>query len=250
MSSIALLGRAYQNYINSVSLESRHQYGYILKKYMAFHGLTDVDELIKQDPKAIEQQIIDYIISQEGAARATKSLRLAAIVTFYSINNVVLNRKRLGKFLGPRQKKVMDRPYTLAEIEKMLAVSDERMRCIVLILTSTGMRIGGLAGLKISSLKKIEEYGLYRLTVYEGSSEEYICFTTSECASALDFYLSQREMWGEKLKPDSPLIRKEFDRRDPLAIAYPKPIQPRSYDGRIQEMLDSAGVTRVERYVG
>jgi site-specific recombinase XerD len=126
----------------------------------------------------------------------------------------------------------------------MLKVSDERMKCVVLILTSTGMRIGGLAGLKISSLKKIDEYGLYRLTVYEGSSEEYICFTTPECASAIDFYLGQREMWGEKLKPDSPLIRREFDRRDPLA--YPRPIQPRSYDGRIQEMLDAAGVTRIE----
>jgi integrase len=213
---------------------------------MAFHGLTDAEQLIKQDPKVIEQQIIDYIISQEGVARATKSLRLAAVVTFYSINDVALNRKRLGKFLGPRQKRVIDRPYTLEEISRMLAVSDERMRCIVLILTSTGMRIGGLAGLKISSLKMMEHFGLYRLTVYEGSSEEYICFTTPECTAIIDFYLSQRKMWGEKLKPDSPLIRKEFDRRDPLAIACPRPIQPRSYDGRIQQMLEAAGVTRVE----
>jgi hypothetical protein len=96
------------------------------------------------------------------------------------------------------------------------------MRVIVLILTSTGIRIGGLAGLKISSLKKIEEFGLtlYRLTVYEGSSEEYICFTTPECTSAIDFYLSQREMWGEKLKPDSPLIRKEFDRRSMSNLTF------------------------------
>ena len=108
----------------------------------------------------------------------------------------------------------------------MLAVSDERMKCVVLILTSTGMRIGGLAGLKISSLKKMEEYGhkIYRLTVYEGSSEEYICFTTSECASVIDLYLGQREMWGEKLKPDNPLIRREFDRKDPIAISCPRPI--------------------------
>jgi integrase len=185
MSSIALVGRAYQNYINSVSLESRNQYSYILKKYMSFHNLTDADALIRQDPKVIEQQIIDYIISQEGVPRATKSLRLAAVVSFYSINDVILNRKRLGKLLGPRQKRVRDRPYTLEEISKMLSVSDERMRCIVLILTSTGMRVGGLAGLKISSLTKIGKYGLYRLTVYEGSSEEYICFTTPECASSL-----------------------------------------------------------------
>jgi hypothetical protein len=77
------------------------------------------------------------------------------------------------------------------------------------------------------------EFGLYRLTVYEGSSEEYICFTTPECASAIDFYLSQREMWGEKLKPDSPLIRKEFDRRDPFAIHY----GPVYYAGIVSDAL-------------
>jgi integrase len=135
--AVALVGRAYQNYINSVSLESRHQYGYILKKFMDFHNLTNADELIKQDQKIIEQQIIDYIISQEGVARATKSLRLAALVTFYSINDVTLNRKRLGKFLSPRLERVRDRPYTFEEISRMLAVSDERLKVIVFILTST-----------------------------------------------------------------------------------------------------------------
>ncbi len=40
------------------------------------------------------------------------------------------------------------------------------MRVIVLILTSTGIRIGGLAGLKISSLKKIEEFGLTQKNTY------------------------------------------------------------------------------------
>ena len=83
MSAVTLMGRAYQNYLNSVSPESRHQYDYILKKHMAFHGLTDAEQLIKQDPKVIEQQVIDYIISQEGVARATKSLRLAAVCVIY-----------------------------------------------------------------------------------------------------------------------------------------------------------------------
>ena len=41
--AVALGGRAYQNYIKSVSEESRHQYSYILKKYMDFHDLTDAD---------------------------------------------------------------------------------------------------------------------------------------------------------------------------------------------------------------
>jgi integrase len=227
-SEVILAGRGYQNFVNSISSEeSRRQYVYILKKYMEFLQLTDVEDLIKQDPRIIEQQIIDYIISLnvKGVSRATKSLRMAAIVSLYSINDVTLNRKRLGKFLGPQQRQVKDRPYTMEEISKMLNVSDERMKVIVLLLASTGMRVGGLAGLKISSLHKIEEFELYHVTVYENSSEEYICFTTPEAASAIDFYLDLRKRRSEKLQPESPLIRKEFNRLDPLAMSYPRPIQ-------------------------
>jgi hypothetical protein len=48
---------------------------------MDFLGITDVEELLtKPDPRVIEQQIIDYMISLQGLSRATKSLRLAAVV--------------------------------------------------------------------------------------------------------------------------------------------------------------------------
>jgi integrase len=193
LSNVVLVGRAYQNFVNSLSSpESRKQYTYILKKYMAFLGVKDVEALIKIDPKVVEQQIIDYMISLDGLglSRATKSLRMAAVVALYSINDITLNRKRLNKFLGPKQRALKDRPYTKEEITKMLNVSDERMRVIVLILTSTGMRCGGLAGLKIGNIHKIEEYSLYKITVYEESAEEYTCFTTPEAAAAIDFYLS------------------------------------------------------------
>jgi integrase len=213
---------------------------------MEFLGVNDVDELIKQDPKVIEQQIIDYIISLQGLSRATKSLRMAAIVSLYSINDVTLNRKRLGKFLGPKQRLLKDRPYTIEEISKMLNVSDERMKVIILILASTGMRLGGLSGLKVGNIHKIEEFHLYRLTVYEGSSGEYICFCSPEAATAIDFYLDLRTRCGEKIRPESPLIRKEFDRLDPMAVSYAKPILTKSYDSLLQEMLEVAGVTKIE----
>ena len=87
---------------------------------MEFSQITPVDNLVRKDPKLIEQQIIDYIISlnAKGVSRSMKSLRLAAIVAFYSINDVTLNRKKLGKFLGPRQKQVKDRLWTIYHIIK------------------------------------------------------------------------------------------------------------------------------------
>ncbi|MGB8132578.1 MAG: hypothetical protein WCE99_00165 [Nitrososphaeraceae archaeon] len=72
-----------------------------MKKYMEFVGAKKV-ELIRQDPKIIEQQIIDFMVSLQGLSRATNSLRMAAVVAPYSINDITLNRKRLSKFLGPK----------------------------------------------------------------------------------------------------------------------------------------------------
>ncbi|MGA7602402.1 MAG: hypothetical protein WCE33_04890 [Nitrososphaeraceae archaeon] len=73
-----------------------------MKKYMELVGAKKV-ELIRQDPKIIEQQIIDFMVSLQGLSRATKSLRMAAVVAPYSINDITLNRKRLSKFLGQKQ---------------------------------------------------------------------------------------------------------------------------------------------------
>jgi hypothetical protein len=72
-----------------------------MKKYMELVGAKKV-ELIRQDPKIIEHQIIDFMVSLQGLSRATKSLRMAAAVAPYSINDITLNRKRLSKFLGPK----------------------------------------------------------------------------------------------------------------------------------------------------
>jgi hypothetical protein len=69
---------------------------------MEFLGAKNVEELIRQDPKIIEQQIIDFMISLQGLSRARKSLRMAAVIALYLIDDITLNRKRLSKFLGPK----------------------------------------------------------------------------------------------------------------------------------------------------
>ena len=40
-----------------------------------------------------------------------------------------------------------DRAYTHEEIGKMLEIADERMRAVILLLASTGMRIGAIPSL-------------------------------------------------------------------------------------------------------
>lgn len=73
-----------------------------------------------------------------------------------------------------------DRAYTHEEIHTLLDIADERFRTIILILASTGIRIGALSLLKLKHLQDS------KLTVYENTKEEYITFITPECQKAVD----------------------------------------------------------------
>ena len=86
------------------------------------------------------------------------------------------------------------------------------------------MRLAGLTDLKIRNLSEIQINGImiYQITVYEGSKEEYITFCTPECARAIDSYFAYRERSGEKLDPNSPLVREQFDSTDLICVKNPK----------------------------
>jgi hypothetical protein len=80
-------------------------------------------------------------------------------------------------------------------------------------MVSAGLRIGAVPLLKIKHLERIgKDGGVYKVTAYADSKKDkYVTFTTPEATKAIDDYLKTREIKGEKLKPDSPLFRKEFD---------------------------------------
>ena len=85
------------------------------------------------------------------------------------------------------------------------------MTASTLLMCSGGLRVGALEPLLISHLERKGD--LYKVNVYKGQKGRgrYFTFCTPECAKAIDTYLEFRERCGEKLGPDSPLFRKDFD---------------------------------------
>jgi integrase len=139
-------------------------------------------------------------------------------------------------YLGEYKRVVRDKAYTTEQIGQALQNTDQRMRMIILILASTGCRIGALPGLTLGDLTKLPDYGLYKITFYEGTNNEYYTFTTRECAqTGIDSYLEYRKRCGEKISFDknlnrwepegTPLIRLSFDATDSFqASRQVKPI--------------------------
>src|SRR3954453_10847126 len=211
--------KEYLNFINSLRSEATiAMYQFSLRNYLQYIRTNRVSSLVKQDTKTIEKQLIEYLVDlrrNQKLSYSSLSLRLAALRKFYEMNDIVLNWKKVSNYLGENVKIFKDRAYTREEIQQLLAKADERTKVVILLLASTGMRIGAVPDLKLKHLTKVNNYNLYQITVYQNTKDEYYCFSSPECATAVDSYIAYRERCYEKIGPDSPLIREQFDRNNP-----------------------------------
>ena len=174
--------RLESNFLNSInSKATRKMYQFCFQKYTEFAN----DNLIT-DSKTIENQLIDFLLYLKNRGLASKSVKsyFCAITHYYTMNDIVLNRKKITKFIDTdERKKHKNAAYTTEQIHKLLDVCDERTKAIVLLYVSTGMRLAALPALKIADFKLQLQDGLYlyQITVYQGYKEEYITFCTPEC---------------------------------------------------------------------
>ena len=127
--------------------------------------------------------------------------------------------------------------------------TNTRTRAIILLLASTGIRIGAVHPLRLRSLSKVDNYGLYQITIYENTSEEYITFCRPEADRAIDSYLELRSRAGEVLNQDSPLFRQDFDASDHLqAKNYVRPLKgPESLTSTMRRILHMSPLMNARR---
>ena len=70
-----------------------------------------------------------------------ESQDVSTIITFYDLNEVILNRKKIYRYLGEEERPIENRGYNTEKIRKMLQVSDEKVRAILLLLASRGCEL-------------------------------------------------------------------------------------------------------------
>jgi hypothetical protein len=108
-------------------------------------------------------------------------------------------------------------------------------------MLSSGLRIGGLHELQLGDIKKIDEFGLYMIWVYNRSRKHrYYTFCSRECTAAIDEYLSYRQKFGDPLKSTSPLIRDKFSVDNPFTAQAPRLLSLRSMSLMFEEVLKHA----------
>jgi site-specific recombinase XerD len=234
-------------YLSSLKSDyTRKSYKVYLDKYLKITGYKDVNELLGRQPKEIESELIEFIISlkESGSKFSTISNYVQPILGLCKISDIVLNQWKVNKYIPSYVRNRKTREYKVHEIQAMLDIAKERERCICLLLSSSGLRINGLCGLTIGSLTEVGDGEIYQICVYENDVEwEYVTFCTTEAKRSLLTYLNMRKMLGEDVtNPLHPLIRQEFNKRDPFAAAHPKPVTATSMSYILRELAQAAGI--------
>jgi integrase len=223
-----------------------------LSLFCKFHN-TDPDQLIQLNTGELKIMVLNYIIhlkkiAKHSAGKPRKGqlsvnsvkLYLKGVKSFLEFNEMALPWKKIAKFY-PDDVTNSYRSYTKEEIKKLLSVADPRDRCIILLMASSGIRVGAIQTLKVKSIKRLDgDVGI--VTVYPESKDSvYATLVTPEFLNSLDEYLKYRKSQGEKVSAESWLIRDKFAT---FSNKTNKPIPPsdRSIRKQMRFLIMKAGL--------
>lgn len=249
------LSDAFRNFVIHIRApDTRINYISRLGKFMAYCGVNNHDHdalLFDNDTKKIQSLITDFLIHLRAQDLAPRTIRgyAPAIRFFYEMNDITgLNWRKIHMTMGEDGKRGNDRPYTTEEIARMLEKVDQRGRCVILLMCSSGMRQGAIHSLKVGHTK-IEQNQVYQIIVYKNTPDEYTTFCSYECTEAINRYLEYRSRCGEKITPASPLIREQFDKNDPMQCASPRHVGVGAIEDIIYTAIYDAGLREKKNVV-
>src|SRR5262249_4875440 len=174
-------------------------YTFHLSMFCKFHN-TDPDELIQlsNSMTQLKTMILNYVIhlkkiAKQSAGKPRKGelsvnsvkLYLKGVKSFLEFNEIALPWKKIAKFY-PDDVTNSYRSYTKEEIKKLLLIADPRDRCIILLMASSGIRVGAIQSLKVKSIKRLDGK-VSIVTVYpESKGSVYTTLVTPEFLASFE----------------------------------------------------------------
>lgn len=194
------------------SENTRILYLHHVNKFMKYHNIGNYDDLLSITEERLQGMMEDYLFYlKKSLSPNTIPVAMAPLDLFFTINDKNCNFKKLRKMYPAHVKKTGSKPWTTHDIQLMLRYATKsRTRAIVLLLASTGARIGVVEELKLRHLTEMP--GKCKcILFYEGTNEEYFGFLSPEASKALDEYLEERRKDGELISGESPLFRRGYE---------------------------------------
>jgi hypothetical protein len=225
----------YDNFLYALKAkETKRQYPHRLDKFLTFMRFTgSIEDKCKQlyefskknNASVTQSYLIKFINSQKKRienkeiSEGTLVNYIKAIKLFYSMNDIIINWKKLGKGVPAERHSADDRIPTPEEIKKLLEHPDRRIKPIVYTMMSAGIRVGSWDYLKWKHIIPIKRNGVIVaakiiLRNTKINNREYFSFITAEAYHALADWMDFRKLHGEVITGESWLMRDTWEKID------------------------------------
>lgn len=185
-------------------------YTYWFGRFLKWTKIKDASGLLQLKDSFLQSIVEDYIMYIR-AKISPNSMNpvIASLQLFFSMNDKVLNWQRIRRMIPEKVKKAGYMAYQTEDIKKMLEGEPLRNKALIHFLASTGMRVGGLEGLKLKHLVEMPE-NTCAVEIYPDTNSSYWCFLTSESCKIFYEYISERRKNGEYINGESPCFRTRY----------------------------------------
>ena len=195
--------KGFFNYINLLPDEG------ITKRcdYFAKRGKEDSDWAFNNIVRFFQFQ--RERVEQGEIAGSTLKNFLKALKLFCEVADITVNWKKITRGLPKVRRYAEDRAPTIEEIQKLCEYPDRRIKSIIYVMASSGIRLGAWDYLRWGHVKPVEKAGktFGKVIVYSGDEEEYFTFITPETYDELKKWMDYRKASGEEITEKSWVMR-------------------------------------------
>ncbi|HET7147435.1 MAG TPA: hypothetical protein VFI73_02950 [Candidatus Nitrosopolaris sp.] len=241
--------------------ETRRQYPRRLKMFFDSLKLkgTSMEEQArdflvkgKESPQWAELSLIRFMAFQkEKATRGEISYSTIgnyykATKLFCEMNDLTLGWKKISLGIPTGRKAANDRAPTIEELKKLSEYPDRRIKAIVYIMSSSGIRLGAWDQLQWKHVTPItndkDEIIVAKLLICPSDPEAYYTFITPTAYFALKEWIDYRTAHGERITEESWLMRDLWQTTDMNhgakfgVLTYPKQLTSKG----IKSLLERA----------
>jgi hypothetical protein len=250
--------------------ETKRQYPRRLKvflDYLKLEGPIEQQAIeflakAKQNLQWAQNSLMQFITFQKERAK-NGEISYLTIGNYYKATKLfvemntdtpIINWKKIARGIPTGRKAANDRAPTIEELRKLSEYPDRRIKPIVYVMASSGIRLGAWDYLQWKHVTPItndrDEIIAAKLLVYPGDSEEYYCFITAEAFIALKEWIDYRSENAEKITGNSWLMRDLWQTTDmnygaKFGVAtYPKKLKSSGIKSLLERAIRAQGLCK------
>ena len=181
-----------------------------ISKFVEYKQIQNLDSFVeevkqKQNQNEIVKDFAIYLASKSLAPKSVAAW-ISSLKKFFNANGLKVDIEIPMKIFNIHE----DFLPSKEDLRKILSEVDLRLKVIITMLASSGMRIGELYNLTFGDIDFSKEIPTIRIKGSEAKERKSrITFISKESRNFLEEYLNRRKSLGEDLNENSPVIARE-----------------------------------------